>query len=309
VVDTNAIVPAHHSNALVPAQQGALAKPSSAGLHPPTDFSVVGAFGNAGQSDLRGAAATGGDFSSSLAHIEEGMATLKSEQERLHATVRQQLADNRQYMEERDQWIEHQFNLLSTRCEKVEGGTEKVLNHLHNGQFELIGDHLTNISDFMQSLTRERARASVNRMQDGENSEESDGSKNTAGAKPSRGIRYGKKKLDERMDELTEKVSRLEQFAEENAEQRKLLWKIDLNLRQLRQSQVEQQNRRVPSQTPTRGNSRGSRQRSKSGISEDDGASPGARSSGARNSKGSGHSGSPKEASTNLRSLTKDFDK
>jgi len=170
-----------------------------------------------------------------LRQIQADMHAMQDEQQRLVESVETQLAEQRQYIEERDSWLEQRLSALERRCDKVQQSSEKVLSCVQGVDFT----EIMNLPDRLEFLMPQRGKSSQgfsNQRQsfgnqgmeandEGGNGQSSNGSLPPAFAKKLRG----------QLEEIGGQVQQLVNHAEETAEQRKLLWKIDLGIRQMRQ--------------------------------------------------------------------------
>mmetsp|Transcript_146752 Transcript_146752/g.365968 ORF Transcript_146752/g.365968 Transcript_146752/m.365968 type:complete len:1169 (-) Transcript_146752:49-3555(-) len=170
-----------------------------------------------------------------LGHIQADMQVMHEEQQRFVESVQEQLAEQRQYIEERDSWLEQRLSALERRCDKVQQGNEKVLGCVQGVDFT----EIMNLPEKLEFLMPQRGKLSqgIGNHKDFVCQQFTDGEGEEGSAQPSNSGLPGTfaKKLKGQLEEISGHVQQLVSHAEETAEQRKLLWKIDNGIRQLRQ--------------------------------------------------------------------------
>jgi len=186
------------------------------------------------------------NMAGALEQLQAGMQTLQRQQEMFMDSMQQQLADQRRYIEERDSWLEQRIGALERRCEKVERGSDKVLNTLQGVDWDHLAQDMSGNRQSLERLLNMRHSGNVPAAL----TEQSGSSSST---RPAHG-----KDVVAKLEEVGKQVEELVNRAAETAEQRSLLWKIDLGIRQLRQEGLK-----IAQQSPPRTVSAAERQNSR----------------------------------------------
>jgi len=153
---------------------------------------------------------TGGAGQDSSAELHGLFSTMQDKQQQiLEAVFGQQ-----QYMEQNHAWMEQRLKDLERRCERVEKASDRVYTTLQGIDFEDMRQDQREMLERSQALSSPGGAASTISNQS----------------------RVGgpDRRLERQVESLAEQVSTLLAHAEETSEMRRMLWKIDLQLRQLR---------------------------------------------------------------------------
>jgi len=169
---------------------------------------AINPHGAGGSQALAGAA--GDQVVSRLAQMQALLEAVSNDQ---HALM-EELRTLRENATGRDEWLDTKLNALERRCEKVERASERVSSAVQ--VFDM---------DTLLERQQEIVEKALQRDSEGSMSPKHHG----AGAQTS-----GSKKISQQIEALGEQVGQLLAHAEESADNRKLLWKVDLGLRQLR---------------------------------------------------------------------------
>lgn len=162
-------------------------------------------------------AGIGGSSAEVLAQLGRMQVAFEQQQQQMLEAVTTRLADQQHYIEERDAWMEQRIAAVERRCEKVLIASEKVLACLQGVDFTEIME----LPSRMEHMLPARRRSTF----DDDNSTRSPGQSMPAGAT---------RNLEHKLDALGEQVQNLLVQADEAAEGRKMLWKIDMGIRQIR---------------------------------------------------------------------------
>jgi len=197
---------------------------SAGGMRPQSE----GGFGAYGGSTAAG-------IDSMLAMLEQmqtSIHSMKVDQERAAEALRHELAEQKRYIEERDTWLEQRLNAIERRCEKVELRNETLIASWNDMDLE----EFSKIPNKVESLFKSYLRPGARMFTGNEGIGDGDGGRHARSSSSCDVHDAGDKKaITARIDDLAQKVDQLVAHTEEAAEQRRLLWKIDLGIRQLRQ--------------------------------------------------------------------------
>jgi len=182
-----------------------------------------------------------------VGQLQETLAAVREDHARSERALMEELQNVRQHMEQRDSWLEQRLNALDRRCEKVERASDRVTASLQGFNFSDLMDSIRRITLEQQSAPHQRGPLQLSGQLPGQlegngsNAETSaahPGETSTVAWGPAGTFGGGAAaRVERQLEQLSEQVQQLLAHAEESAEMRRLLWKIDLNFRQMRNGQ------------------------------------------------------------------------
>mmetsp|Transcript_94736 Transcript_94736/g.203489 ORF Transcript_94736/g.203489 Transcript_94736/m.203489 type:complete len:1171 (-) Transcript_94736:72-3584(-) len=202
----------------------------------------TGAPGTLALQDQQGALARTGSFgnnsaaaaqaSQSFAELKALLGSLHGEQQRTADVLEAQLREQRQLAEQRDEWMQQRLNVIDRKIEKVERANDRVFNAVQAMDAETMQLSLDKLHEMISTLG---PNGSYNEMPIVVPVDEWRGEQGYGeDRRPSHGAsKEGTKKMEVTLDSLCEQVANLAAHQEEASEMRKLLWKMDLRIRQM----------------------------------------------------------------------------
>lgn len=188
----------------------------------------------------------------------------------MQAQMQEMLIDQRNYIEQRDSWLETRMSQLDRRCQKVEVLSDRLHSLLRGFDVEslsavpkevtkALNTHLGNYSpDTSPSASPVAASAKALRDLSSSSDDPSQpwDQHSPDGAHPSAMVPHGRqhsKSMHQDLKKMSQQLDLLVSSAEATPQMTRLLWRMDLNLRQLAgtASNVPQQNI-PPPQSPDR---------------------------------------------------------
>mmetsp|Transcript_52777 Transcript_52777/g.94891 ORF Transcript_52777/g.94891 Transcript_52777/m.94891 type:complete len:1172 (-) Transcript_52777:100-3615(-) len=147
--------------------------------------------------------------------------------------------DQRAYIENRDHWLEQKVTNLDNRCKKVEALSDRLYQLLHEldvGDLASVPRKVVHALNTHGGAGNSALQAQARRWPT--NGDEGDAApaaiEDGSGTPRSGSSPGGETKLDKEIRDISKGVKELLAHAEESTELKKLLWKVDLNVRQMR---------------------------------------------------------------------------
>jgi len=176
-----------------------------------------------------------------LGQVEARMAQMQASLD----SMQEALADQRSHAKDKDAWLEKRMNDLGRRCEKAEMVSDRLYSLLINLDVQelaampkMVSDltkKTSNLANITERINELEAANVV--LQAPEVVCEGDSAPETEIAKrprPPGGEDRSAQHLAQRLNRLDDQVAKLLSHAEEASDMKQLLWRVDLNLRQLR---------------------------------------------------------------------------
>lgn len=142
--------------------------------------------------------------------------------------------DQRAYIENRDHWLEQKITNLDNRCKKVEALSDRLYQLLHELD---VGDLASVPRKVVHALNTHGGAGNVLQAPSRRfNADPEQAAIEDGGGTPRSGSGSGRggTKLEQEIHDISRNVKELLAHAEESTELKKLLWKVDLNVRQMR---------------------------------------------------------------------------
>ncbi|CAK0797620.1 unnamed protein product [Prorocentrum cordatum] len=187
-----------------------------------------------------------GELMAMMQHMQATMDAMRSELYATTGSVTQQLQEQRTFTERREEWLDNRLNQVERRCEKVEKASDRLHGVVNNWDFDemthsqrKILAHTTKLTDVQKNTTAARVRSPSRATAREPGASSPVSTPRSAPSAPmassqALGSSQLSSELEERMKGINAQLERLLEHAEDATESRKLLWRIELNIKQLR---------------------------------------------------------------------------